>query len=86
MTGSYLQHEPPPGSVVAIDRGGPHQEVWVSNVLDPLGAADVVLLSGEEAWDLPAGYIAQGGKAKGYDPEEGGLPGPCAGEVPAGSA
>lgn len=31
MTGSYLQHEPPPGSVVAIDRGGPHQEVWVSN-------------------------------------------------------
>lgn len=43
----------------------------VSYVLDPLGAADVVLLSGEEAWDLPAGYIAQGGKAKGYDPEEG---------------
>jgi hypothetical protein len=43
----------------------------VSYVLDPLDAADVFLLSGTEAWDLPAGYIAQGGKAKGYDPDDG---------------
>ena len=26
-----LDQEPPTGSVVAIDWGGPHQEVWVSN-------------------------------------------------------
>lgn len=30
-TGSYLTEEPPAGSVVAIDWGGPHQEVWVAN-------------------------------------------------------
>jgi hypothetical protein len=27
----YLQAEPPCGSVVAIDWGGPHQEVWAAN-------------------------------------------------------
>lgn len=26
-----IEEEPPTGSVVAIDWGGPHQEVWVSN-------------------------------------------------------
>ncbi|OMQ23114.1 hypothetical protein [Rhodococcus sp. D-1] len=35
----------------------------VSYVLDPLGAADVILLSGEEAWNLPFEYIARGGNA-----------------------
>jgi hypothetical protein len=43
----------------------------VSYALDPLGAADVVLLPGEQAWNLPAEYIAQGGKASGYDPDDG---------------
>lgn len=31
MTALDLDHEPPTGSVVALDWGGPHQEVWVSN-------------------------------------------------------
>lgn len=35
----------------------------VSYVLDPLGAADVVLLSGQEAWDLPFEYVTRGGAA-----------------------
>lgn len=29
--GSYLTEEPPSGSVVAIDWGGPHPEVWVAS-------------------------------------------------------
>lgn len=44
----------------------------VSYVLDPLGTADVALLTGEQAWSLPADYIAQGGKASDYDQETGG--------------
>lgn len=43
----------------------------VSYVLDPLGTADMALLTGEEAWNLPAEYIARGGKAAGYWPEDG---------------
>jgi len=35
----------------------------MSYVLDPLGAADVVLLTGEQAWNLPIDYVAHGGKA-----------------------
>jgi hypothetical protein len=32
--GSYLAEEPPSGSVVAIDWGGQHQEVWVASMSD----------------------------------------------------
>jgi hypothetical protein len=39
----------------------------VSYVLDPLGPADVILLTGEEAWNLPVEYVAQGGRASDYD-------------------
>jgi hypothetical protein len=45
--------------------------IIMSYVLDPLGAADVALLTGDQAWNLPAEYIAQGGKASDYDPAEG---------------
>ncbi len=41
----------------------------VSYVLDPLGPADVCLLSGEEAWNLPDEYIVRGGKAGDHYPE-----------------
>jgi hypothetical protein len=44
--------------------------IIMSDVFDPLGAADVILLTGDQAWNLPAKYIAQGGKASGYNPEE----------------
>lgn len=44
--------------------------IIMSYVLDPLGAADVILLTGDQAWNLPADYIAEGGKASGYDPGE----------------
>jgi hypothetical protein len=43
----------------------------VSYVLDPLGAADVRLLTGEEAWKLPDEYIVRGGKAGDHDPDNG---------------
>jgi hypothetical protein len=41
----------------------------VSYVLDPLGAADVVLLTGEQAWNLPIDYITRGGKASDHHPD-----------------
>jgi hypothetical protein len=41
----------------------------MSYVLDPLGAAEVVLLTGQQAWSLPADYIRRGGKASDYDPD-----------------
>ena len=41
----------------------------VSYVLDPLGPADVILLTGEEAWHLPFEYIAHGGKAASHHPD-----------------
>ena len=37
----------------------------VSYVLDPLGSADIVLLTGEHAWNLPNEYNEYGGKAGG---------------------
>jgi hypothetical protein len=40
----------------------------VSYVLDPLGAAGVVLLTGEQAWSLPIDYVARGGAAGGHHP------------------
>ena len=40
----------------------------VSYVLDPLGAADVILLTGEQAWNLPVDYVARGGKASDHYP------------------
>ncbi|MDX3187774.1 hypothetical protein PV458_05130 [Streptomyces sp. MN03-5084-2B] len=40
----------------------------VSYVLDPLGAADVVLLTGGQAWNLPDEYIAGGGQAGDHHP------------------
>jgi hypothetical protein len=39
----------------------------VSYVLDPLGDADVVLLTGELAWNLPTDYATRGGKASDHD-------------------
>ena len=41
----------------------------VSYVLDPLGAADVVLLTGEQAWSLPIDYVARGGAAGDHHPD-----------------
>ena len=41
----------------------------VSYVLDPLGTADVCLLTGEEAWGLPDEYIVRGGEAGDHDPD-----------------
>lgn len=41
----------------------------VSCVLDPLGAADVALLTGEQAWNLPVDYVARGGAASGHHPD-----------------
>ena len=42
----------------------------VSYVLDPLGAADVALLTGEQAWNLPVDYVARGGAASDHrDPQ-----------------
>lgn len=35
----------------------------VSYVLDPLGAGDVVLLTGEQAWNLAVEYVARSGDA-----------------------
>jgi hypothetical protein len=35
--------------------------VIVSYVLDPLGVADVVLLTGEQAWNLAVDYVARSG-------------------------
>lgn len=43
----------------------------VSYVLDPLGSADVILLTGEEAWNLPVEYVACGGKASDHHPDNG---------------
>ena len=43
--------------------------VIVSYVLDPLGAADVVLLTGEQAWSLPIDYVARGGAAGDHHPD-----------------
>jgi hypothetical protein len=40
----------------------------ISYVLDPLGEAEVVLLSGKQAWDLPIDYAARGGKASDHHP------------------
>lgn len=40
----------------------------VSYTLDPLGDAEVILLTGEQAWHLPAEYVARDGKAGDYDP------------------
>jgi hypothetical protein len=41
----------------------------VSYVLDPLGAADVALLAGEQAWNLPIDYVARGGAASDHHPD-----------------
>jgi hypothetical protein len=41
----------------------------VSYVLDPLGAADVALLTGEQAWNLPIDYVARGGAASDHHPD-----------------
>jgi hypothetical protein len=41
----------------------------VSYVLDPLGPADVILLTCEEAWHLPFKYIAHSGKAGSHHPD-----------------
>jgi hypothetical protein len=41
----------------------------VSYVLDPLGLADVILLTGEDAWNLPVEYVACGGKASDHHPD-----------------
>jgi hypothetical protein len=41
----------------------------VSYVLDPLGAADVIVLTGEQAWNLPIDYVAHGGKASDHHPD-----------------
>ena len=41
----------------------------VSYALDPLGAAEVVLLTGEQAWNLPIDYVARGGKASDHHPD-----------------
>ena len=41
----------------------------VSYVLDPLGAADVVLLTGGQAWSLPVDYVARGGAASDHYPD-----------------
>jgi hypothetical protein len=43
----------------------------VSYVLDPLGPADVILLTGEEAWGLPVEYVARGGRASDHRPDNG---------------
>lgn len=43
----------------------------VSYVLDPLGRADMCLLSGEEAWNLPDEYIRRGGEAGDHHPDNG---------------
>jgi hypothetical protein len=49
MTGAYPSQEPPPGSVVAIDWGGPHQEAWTASTAN-LGRAAHALRPG----DMPA--------------------------------
>ncbi|TKG59157.1 hypothetical protein [Prauserella endophytica] len=41
----------------------------VSYVLDPLGAAEVFLLTGGQAWNLPDKYIASGGRAGDHHPD-----------------
>ncbi|WP_433709263.1 hypothetical protein ACQP2U_22330 [Nocardia sp. CA-084685] len=43
--------------------------IIVSYVLDPLGSADIILLTGEHAWDLPNEYIEYGGKAGDFGPD-----------------
>lgn len=42
----------------------------VSYVLDPLGDADVILLTGEQAWNLPVDYVAREGGASDHDPDK----------------
>ena len=41
----------------------------VSYVLDPLGTADVYIMTGVEAWNLPNEYIARGGRASDHHPD-----------------
>jgi hypothetical protein len=41
----------------------------VSHVLDPLGSADVIVLTGEQAWNLPIDYVAHGGKPSDHHPD-----------------
>jgi hypothetical protein len=45
--------------------------IIMSYVLDPLVAAGVILLTGDQAWNPPAEYIAEGGNASDYGPQDG---------------